>query len=178
MALNESGRLKKLIEEKAILRGEFDLASGKKSGIYFDLRKVTMDPQGIDLIGRIICDMLEDDVAAVGGLETGAIPVAAGVLQKCAENKRDVQGFYVRKKQKGHGTKVRVEGNLPAGGKVVVVEDVTTTGGSALQAVRAVRDSGCEVDTLITILDRGEGAKENLRKEGVKLIPIFGISDF
>jgi len=122
--------------------------------------------------------MLADDkdVEAIGGLELGAVPIVAAV---CARSwrERPVSGFVVRKEKKGHGTDQKIDGNFKPNSTVVLVEDVTTKGGSVMQAVRAVRAQGAAIKKIITIVDRQEGATDNLRKEGLALVPIFTKAD-
>jgi orotate phosphoribosyltransferase len=142
------------------------------------MKPTTFHPEGATLIAEIICGMLEGDtdVDSIGGLELGAVPIVAAV---CAQSfhSRPVNGFVVRKEKKGHGTDQKIDGNFRDGSRVVLVEDVTTKGGSVMQAVRAVRDRGATVATIITIVDRLEGAADNLKKEGLALRPIFTTRD-
>ena len=169
-------RLLEIIRKKSLITegGPFKLASGAMSDYYLDMKPTTFDPEGAALIAEIIVDMLADegDVDSIGGLELGAVPIVAAV---CAHSfgKRPVDGFVVRKEKKGHGTDQKIDGNFRDGSRVVLIEDVTTKGGSVMQAVRAVRDRGAAVATIITIVDRLEGAADNLKREGLALRPIF-----
>jgi orotate phosphoribosyltransferase len=169
-------RLLEIIRKKSLITegGPFKLASGAMSDYYLDMKPTTFDPEGAALIADIIVEMLADEGAidSVGGLELGAVPIVAAV---CAHSfgKRPVDGFVVRKERKGHGTDQKIDGNFRDGSRVVLLEDVTTKGGSVMQAVRAVRDRGATVTTIITIVDRLEGAADNLKKEGLALRPIF-----
>ena len=171
-------RLLELIRRKSFLRGQFKLASGAMSDYYLDMKPTSFDPEGAALIGEIICGMLTDDadVDAIGGLELGAVPIVAAV---CARSWPDhpISGFVVRKEKKGHGTDQKIDGNFTPGSKVVLIEDVTTKGGSVMQAVRAVRAQGAHIKRIITIVDRLEGALDNLKKEGLELTPIFTTAD-
>ena len=171
-------RLLGIIRKKSLLRGTFKLVSGATSDYYLDMKPTTFDPEGATLIAQIICDMLEGDtdVASIGGLELGAVPIVAAV---CAESfrRRPVNGFVVRKEKKGHGTDQKIDGNFKPNTTVVLIEDVTTKGGSVMQAVNAVRAQGATVKKIITIVDRLEGAEENLKKEGLVLAPIFTTKD-
>jgi orotate phosphoribosyltransferase len=169
-------RLLEIIRKKSLITegGPFKLASGAMSDYYLDMKPTTFDPEGAALIAEIIVDMLADEgeVDSIGGLELGAVPIVAAA---CAHSfgKRPVNGFVVRKEKKGHGTDQKIDGNFRDGSRVVLIEDVTTKGGSVMQAVRAVRDRGATVATIITIVDRLEGAADNLKKEGLTLRPIF-----
>jgi len=171
-------RLLEIIRKKSLLRGSFKLVSGAVSDYYLDMKPTTFDPEGATLIAEIVCGMLADDadVDAIGGLELGAVPIVAAV---CAHSfhGRPVNGFVVRKEKKGHGTDQKIDGNFKPNTTVVLIEDVTTKGGSVMQAVNAVRAQGATVKKIITIVDRLEGAAENLRKEGLVLAPIFTTRD-
>jgi orotate phosphoribosyltransferase len=171
-------RLLEIIKAKSLLLGEFKLVSGAVSNYYLDMKPTTFDPEGATLIAEIICGMLADDadVDSIGGLELGAVPIVAAV---CAESfkHRPVNGFVVRKEKKGHGTDQKIDGNFKPNTAVVLIEDVTTKGGSVMQAVNAVRAQGATVKKIITIVDRLEGAEENLKKEGLVLAPIFTTRD-
>ena len=169
-------RLLEIIRQKSLITegGPFKLASGAMSDYYLDMKPTTFDPEGAALTAEIIVDMLADegDVDSIGGLELGAVPIVAAA---CAHSfgKRPVNGFVVRKEKKGHGTDQKIDGNFRDGSRVVLIEDVTTKGGSVMQAVRAVRDRGATVATIITIVDRLDGAADNLKREGLALRPIF-----
>ena len=139
--------------------GEFALASGRKSDFYVDCRKVTLHPQGAKLIARIILEKIKGlKVNAIGGLTLGADPITSSVVALS-----DIPGFIVRKKEKEHGTKQKIEGIIAPGYDVVIVEDVATTGASALQAIEAVEAAGARVVKVIAVVDREEGATEALK---------------
>lgn len=169
-------RLLEIIREKSLLLegGPFKLASGAMSDYYLDMKPTTFDPEGCSLIAEIVYGMLRYDheVAAIGGLELGAVPVTIAVAMRSFEE-RPISGFVVRKERKGHGTDKQIDGNFRPNMTVVLFDDVTTRGGSVLQAVRAVRAQGAKVTKIITIVDRLEGARENLAKEGIELFQIF-----
>ena len=171
-------RLLEIIRQKSLLRGTFKLVSGATSNYYLDMKPTTFDPEGATLIGEIICDMMQNDtdVDSIGGLELGAVPIVAAV---CAQSfrGRPVNGFVVRKEKKGHGTDQKIDGNFKPNTTVVLIEDVTTKGGSVMQAVNAVRAQGATVKKIITIVDRLEGAEANLKTEGLVLAPIFTTKD-
>ena len=175
---SKKARLLEIIKAKSFLKGRFKLASGAMSDYYLDMKPTTFDPEGISLVADLICEMLEADtgIDSVGGLELGAVPIIAGV---CAHSwpDRPIRGFVVRKEKKGHGTDKKIDGNFRPNTAVVLFDDVTTKGGSVMQAVRAVRGQGATVKRIITIVDRLEGAEENLRREGIPLAPIFTTSD-
>jgi orotate phosphoribosyltransferase len=161
-----------LKETGAVKTGEFVLSSGKKSNFYIDCRKVTLHPKGAKLIGRIVLDKIKGlKVDAIGGLTLGADPITGAVVALS-----DIPGFIVRKKEKEHGTKQKIEGLLEPGWNVVVVEDVATTGGSALQAIEAVEAVGAKVVKVISVVDREEGAAQVLA--GYDFDPILHKSDF
>jgi len=167
----EKQKLNKLLREKSIKTGEFTLASGKKSDFYVDCRKVTLDPAGAKLIGKIILDKIKGLKAdAIGGLTLGADPITAAVVTM-----GNTPGFIVRKKGKEHGTKQKIEGLIKAGWNVVIVEDVATSGSSAMQAIKAAEDAGAKVVKVISIVDREEGAAETLKNYDFD--PIFRKSD-
>lgn len=173
-------RLLAIIKEKSFLTegGPFKLASGAMSDFYLDMKPTTFSPEGLNLIGEIVYDMIrgDEDIDAVGGLELGALPITSAVSMRSFHH-RPIDGFVVRKEKKGHGTDKKIDGNFRPGSNVVLVEDVTTRGGSVMEAVRAVRDHGAKVGKIITIVDRLEGARENLRGEGIELLAVFTIPD-
>jgi orotate phosphoribosyltransferase len=167
-------RLLAIIKQKSILKGHFKLASGETSDYYLDMRPTTFDAEGANLVADLVYDMLrgDDDVEAVGGLELGSVPVIVGVAMR-SFGRRPLAGFVVRKQKKGHGTDQQIDGNFRPGSVVVLLEDVTTKGGSVMQAVNAVRQQGATVKKIITIVDRLQGAAENLKKEGIDLVAVF-----
>jgi orotate phosphoribosyltransferase len=173
-------RLLEIIRKRSLLTegGPFKLASGEMSDFYLDMKPTAFDAEGAALIAEIIVGMLShEQVDSIGGLELGAVPIVAAVCAYSWGERRPIQGFVVRKEKKGHGTDKKIDGNFKDGTRVILVEDVTTKGGSVMQAVRAARQRGAIVDTIITVVDRLEGAKENLAKEGIRLVPIFTTSD-
>jgi orotate phosphoribosyltransferase len=160
-------QLADLLRCKSLVRGEFTLASGKKSNYYLDCRLTTLDPEGALLTGYCILDLLDEmkiKPEAIGGLSMGADPIvtAAGVVS--AIEKRPLQGFLVRKEAKGHGRKKQIEGiEDPRSKKVVIVDDVCTSGGSTQEAIDAAEREGCEVIAVISLVDREEGGSNMLR---------------
>lgn len=162
-----------------VKRGTFTLASGKTSSIYFDARQVTLASRGARLVARVVLEMIREDRAdAVGGLTLGADPIAGAVAALSDDAGRPVQGFIVRKEVKQHGTGKVVEGpDLPAKARVVVVDDVVTTGGSTLKAVQALRDAGYEVVRSVCVVDRDEGGRAAIEALGIPFSPIFTNKD-
>lgn len=171
-------RLLEIIKRKSLLRGKFKLASGAMSDYYLDMKPTTFDPEGANLIADIVFDMLikEKDVDAIGGLEVGSVPIVIAVCMR-SWGVRPIEGFVVRKEKKGHGTDKPIDGNFPANGNVVLFEDVTTLAGSVIKAIKEVRQQGGHVKKVITVIDRQEGATENLKKEGVEIEAIFTTKD-
>jgi orotate phosphoribosyltransferase len=173
-------RLLRIIKAQSLLTGaEFTLASGQRSGFFFDMKKTMFHPEGAALIGDIIFEMIagDTDVQYIGGLEIGAIPMAVSVSARSWPD-RPINAFFVRKAPKDHGAINLIDGQFRPNSKVILFEDVTTTGGSVMKAVRAVRDQGCTVKKILTIVDRDEGAAENLKKENLELAAIFTMDDF
>ena len=168
-----------LLKTRAFRRGRIVLASGRESDFYFDMKPAMLDPEGAALMAELIMQELEGvEADLVGGLEMGAVPLIAPVAMKSRDFGRSLAGFFVRKAVKAHGTKKRVDGNDVAGKTVVILEDVTTTGGSALEAVQAVRDAGGTVALVLTILDRGEGADAVFKQAGVEFKSLFKAQEF
>jgi orotate phosphoribosyltransferase len=176
----EKERLLEIIKQRSFLTegGPFKLASGAMSDYYLDMKPTCFSPEGLSLIAEIIYGMLRDDpgVDSIGGLELGAVPIVSAVSMR-SQNERPLNGFVVRKEKKGHGTDKKIDGNFRPNTKVVLIEDVTTRGGSVMQAVHAVRARGATVAKVITVVDRLEGAAENLKNEGIELLAIFTTKD-
>lgn len=171
--------LKKLIREKALEFGDFTLASGKKGSYYLDCRKVTLDGQGARLIGAGMLEMLGDELPdAVGGMAIGADPITASIITLAAIDGRELRGFIVRKEAKEHGKGRAVEGPVTPGEKVVIVEDVVTTGGSSLRAIERVEQFGLSVVGVLAIIDRLEGGAEAFAEKGHQLRTLFSVRDF
>lgn len=170
-------RLKELFRARALQFGDFTLASGKKSTYYVNSKKVLFHAEALTLLGELLYDATHDlDFQAMGGLEVGAIPMAAAALTAFHRNGRHLEGFFVRKKAKEHGAKDLVEGQVSAGNKVVVIDDVLTTGGSVVQAIEAVEAKGATVARVVCICDRLQGAREALAKYDFR--PLFTVRDF
>ena len=159
-------RLGKIILEKSFKYSKnppFTLASGKQSNYYFNCKPTTLDPEGMNLIGAIIFDMLKDtDITAAGGLTLGADPIANALAVISYQKGKPIKSFIVRKDIKDHGTKSAIEGNIVPGEKIVIIDDVITTGGSTITAIEQARKSGLKVEMVITLIDREEGGRENI----------------
>lgn len=175
-------RLKQIINEKSyITSGDFKLASGASSSFFFDMKPTFLDPEGANLLADLVLDRLSDEknITAIGGLALGACPIASAVCVKSYASGRPITAFYVRKEPKKRGTQKMIEGLLlQPGDRVVIVDDVTTSGGSSLIAVDEVKKLGAEVIKVISIVDRDQGAAENFAKAGVKFEFIFSMHDF
>lgn len=178
---NSSGRerLREIIAEKSFQEGQFTLSSGKKSDVFFNLKPTMLDPEGLNLIADQVIEQMQDcDAEYIGGLLIGAAGVLLSVVQKSYYTSRPLKGFWVRKEQKAHGMQQLIDGEPGEGDRVIIVDDVTTTGGSVLKAINTMRGCGCEIVGVLTIVDRCEGAKEHLSELGYDLISIFDRYDF
>ena len=180
MKMDVKARLIEIVGERSLITGkEMTLTSGATSRFYFDMKPTTFDGEGATIIGDVLLDAIENrEVDYVAGLEMGALPVVMAAVLRARERGHALDGFCVRKEPKGHGTRRLVERELEPGAKVVVVEDVTTTGGSALKAAEAVREVGGEVSLAVTVVDRLEGARAALSEHGLELIALIEASDF
>ncbi len=179
--LSKTQALFELLQQLSFQTGQFTLSSGKTSTYYLDGRMTTLSAEGSRLIGEILYEwILPLNVDAIGGLTLGADPIVTAISLTSALKGNPINGFLVRKDAKGHGTKRRVEGHLPPRGRVVLVEDVMTTGGSFLQAVDAVREQAPEVEIvqLIALVDRQEGGREALSSLQIPIRTGFDIAAF
>ncbi len=168
--------LRKQILDKAVVRGKVVLASGREADYYVDLRRITLDSEAAPLVGQVMLDLTADlDFEAVGGLTLGADPVATAMLHAAAANGRQLDAFVVRKEAKQHGLARRVEGPDVAGRRVLAVEDTSTTGGSVLTAVQALRDAGAEVVAVAVIVERG--ARPKVTDAGLSYLAAYELSD-
>lgn len=174
----DRARLLELVKDLAVVRGRVTLSSGKEADYYVDLRRVTLHHEASVLVGRVMLDMLDEagiDFATAGGLTMGADPVGTGIMHAAREAGRSVDAFVVRKAQKSYGMGRQVEGPSVVERNCLVVEDTSTTGGSALTAVEGVRNAGGIVTAVAVIVDRATGAKERIEAEtGVPYLAIFG----
>ena len=172
--------LLKLLKENAYRKGEFKLSSGKTSEHYVNCKPVTLNGRGLTLASIMLLEHVEKDSVAVGGLTLGADPIVSGVAVVAGLDKRLLDGLIVRKEAKGHGTGAWIEGpDLPEGSKITVLEDVITTGGSAIKAVKRLRDAGYKVERVVSIVDRQEDdeATTAMKLAGLELYSIFTIGD-
>lgn len=166
------------IKTLAVVRGRVTLASGREASYYVDLRRVTLDGVAAPLVGEVMTDLVADwDFDVAGGLTLGADPVAVAMLHHAARTGRRLDAFVVRKESKAHGLQRRIEGTEVAGRRVLVVEDTSTTGGSVMTAVDAVREAGGEVVGVAVIVDRDTGARERIEAAGVPYRFAVGLSD-
>jgi len=171
-------RLLQLIQERAVKKGVFELSSKKRSGYYIDAKLVTLHPEGAFLIAEIFLRMLPLDVLVLGGLELGAAPIVGAVTTLSHCYNVPVSGFIIRKEAKGHGINSQYEGvPLSGNAQVAIVEDVITTGGSALKAIEVVEALGADVRCVMSVVDREEGAREALAEKGIELLSIFTKDD-
>jgi orotate phosphoribosyltransferase len=175
-------KLIEIIHQHALQFGQFTLASGKQATFYLDCRMVTLHPQGANQIAAGMLDVLEKGAFggmphAVGGLAIGADPITASVVVHAGLRQHPVLGFMVRKEPKQHGTGKLVEGPVTPGMKVVIVEDVITSGGSALKAAAAAKDFGLDVIGAIGVVDRLEGGRANFEAAGIPLVTLLTIDD-
>jgi orotate phosphoribosyltransferase len=168
-----------LVREKALQIGQFKLASGKMSNYYLDCRKVTLDAKGANLIAEGMLALLENDYPdAVGGMAIGADPITAAIITLAGQRDRNLAGFIVRKEAKQHGTGRDVEGPVTSGMRAVIVEDVVTTGGSALAAIEKAEAAGLKIIGVMGIIDRLEGGREAMAAKGYSLQTLLTIRDF
>ena len=176
-------RLFEIIRMRSFGRGEITLVSGRKSNFYFNMKPTMLDPEGALLIASLALDLLErEKVDYIGGLEMGAVPLAGAFAALSALRGKPLPAFFVRKKPKEHGAKLQVEGLAPGeslkGKRVAVIEDVTTTGESALKAANAAQESGAIVALVLTIVDREEGAAETFAKADLPFHALFRAGEF
>ncbi|GAB3669801.1 orotate phosphoribosyltransferase [Zhihengliuella somnathii] len=174
-------RLLELIKDLAVVRGKVTLSSGKEADYYIDLRRVTLHHEASRLVGEVMLDLLDEagiDFEAAGGLTMGADPVGTAMMHAAGGRDRAVDAFVVRKAQKSYGMGRQVEGPGVDGRDVVVLEDTSTTGGSALTAVEGVKNAGGNVKAVAVIVDRDTGAKERIEAEaGVPYLFAFGLDE-
>ena len=176
----DEAALKELIRAKSLKFGDFTLVSGKKAKYYLDGKQVTLDPVGSMLIGEGILELLAKGELpdAIGGMSIGADPITSAVVTMSAVREKPLRGFMVRKESKGHGTNQYIEGPVKPGDRVVVVEDVVTTGGSSLKAIERIEEFGMKVEAVIAIIDRMEGGREAFTERGYRFESLLTIQDF
>jgi len=167
------------IKSDAVFHGDFTLTSGKKASYYVDLRKVSLDHRVAPLIGQVMLELISDiqDVAAVGGMTMGADPIASAVLHQAAARGLGYDAFVVRKEPKDHGRGRQVEGPDVAGKRVIVLEDTSTTGGSPLAAIEALKKVGAEIAAVAVVVDRSTGAREVIEAAGYPYLAAISLED-
>ncbi|MDO5082413.1 orotate phosphoribosyltransferase [Arachnia propionica] len=176
--MNDRQSLVQAVKDLAVVRGRVTLASGKEADHYVDMRRVTLDGAAAPVLGRVMNELVADlDFDAVGGLTLGADPVATAMLHARAAAGGRLDAFVVRKESKAHGMQRLIEGTEVAGRRVLVVEDTSTTGGSALTAVRAVQEAGAEVVAVAVVVDRATGAAEKVAEAGLEYRYALGLAD-
>ena len=169
-----------LLKINSYKKGEFTLSSGRPSEHYVNCKPVTLSGKGLALTSFLLLNLIEDDTVVVGGLTLGADPLVSGVALAAVAKGRNLDALIVRKKSKGYGTNAWIEGPLPPkGSKVTVLEDVITTGGSAIQAALKIREAGYEVNRIVSIVDRQEGfeADNAMKSVNLELRTIFTLGD-
>lgn len=178
--MTDHAALVALLAERSVKRGQFTLASGKKSEYYIDARLTTMSPEGLFLIGAIALASLRKSgwrPDAVGGLTLGADPISYAVSYASAGSDNPLRAFTVRKEAKSHGTGRLIEGPFRTGDRVVVIEDVITTGGSALRAIEAIRAAQGTVVGVLALVDRGEGGRQAIEAAGTSVISLVSAAE-
>jgi orotate phosphoribosyltransferase len=174
--MNSHETLKEQIIKKAVVHGKVILSSGKEADYYVDLRRVTLDAVAAPLVGQVMLDLMQGwDYEAVGGLTLGADPVASAIMHVAGQQGRKIDSFVVRKAEKQHGLQRRIEGPGVKGRRVVAVEDTSTTGGSVLTAVDALREAGAIVVGVAVIVERG--AKQAILDAGLEYRAAFSLKE-
>jgi len=178
MEASERDRLRQMLLDRSMRFGEFVLSSGATSNYYIDVRKTSLHPEGLRWISKLFFELLEaDHVTAVGGLTLGADPLVAGVMLHSAAVGRPIEGFLVRRVAKEHGTRGEVEVNLAGHKRVAILDDVITSGESALIAAVAAESYKAEVARILAVVDRGQGAPQIFQKRGYPFTALFSIGD-
>ena len=176
--LNKAKLLKQLIE-KSYKKGNFTLSSGKQSNHYLNCKPVSLKGEGLNLISDLFLELKDSRSKAVAGLTLGADPIVSGLIVKAALHGKDIDGLIIRKEIKKYGTKAGIEGPaLEEGTLVTVLEDVVTTAGSVIKAIKKLRENNYVLEEVLSIVDRQEGGFEALKDENVKLKSLFTIKDF
>lgn len=171
-------RLLTLIRERAYREGEVTLASGQKSNFYVDGKMFEVSPEGAYLVGEVIYERIAQlDIDAVGGLAVGAVPMVTSIAISCWHHGKSLEGFFVRESAKSHGTMKTIEGKLPEKARVLMVDDVVTTGGSIFKAIEAAESRGATVVLVLAIVDRDAGAAELFASRGYRYESIFSKAD-
>lgn len=172
------GKLRELVNKHAVVHGDFVLTSGQKSTYYIDGKLLSLMPDGLNQLAKVILASLNgEQVDAIGGMTLGADPIIGAVVALSHEQERPLRGLIVRKERSGHGRTKLVEGPLQEGLRVVVIEDVVTTGSSSIKAIASLEEAGCEIVKVIAIVDRLAGGRENFESKGYRFEPLFTIKD-
>ena len=177
--MTEHSQLVQLLASRSARRGKFTLASGKQSTLYIDARLTTMSPEGLVLIGALGLQAIREkwEADSIGGLTLGADPISYAISYASGTTARPLRAFTVRKEAKSYGTGKSIEGPFQEGDRVVVIEDVITTGGSALKAINAVKAAGGMVTGVLALVDREEGGKEAIEAEGVSVVALVKVRE-
>ena len=176
--LNKAKLLKHLIE-KSYKKGDFTLASGKKSSHYLNCKPVSLNGAGLQLISHLFLELMDSRSKAVAGLTLGADPLVSGLIVTAASNGIDIDALIIRKEIKNYGTKAGIEGpKLEEGTLVTVLEDVVTTAGSAIKVIKKLRENNFVIKEVLSIIDREDGGYEALKEENIQLKSLFSIKDF
>lgn len=174
----EKERLLAIIVKESLSFGEVELAHGGVSNWYVDFRRTAMDPEGSRLVGMVLFQATRDwQIDSVGGIATGAIPVVSSYLSEAYRQGKPVRGFFVREEVKEHGTRRVIEGRFLPGDRVLIIDDVVTTGKSTFKVIEAIRSEGAEIVGIYVIVDRLQGAREAFEKEGYRFYSIFTRDD-
>jgi orotate phosphoribosyltransferase len=175
---SERDQLRQMLLDRSMRFGEFTLSSGATSNYYIDVRKTSLHPAGLRAISKMFWDILAaDEITTVGGLTMGADPLVAGVMLHAAEQGRPLEGFLVRRSTKDHGTRGQVEGNLAGHKRVAILDDVITSGESALIAAEAAESYKAEVVRVLAVVDRAQGATQIFQQRGYPFTSLFAIGD-
>jgi orotate phosphoribosyltransferase len=171
-------QLRQMLLERSMQFGEFVLSSGATSNYYVDVRKTSLHPQGLALISRMFWEILErDQITAVGGLTLGADPLVAGLILHASSHGTPLEGFLVRRAAKEHGLRAQVEGNLAGHRRVAILDDVITSGESALIAAEAAESYKARTVRVLSVVDRAQGATQIFQQKGLPYTPLFTIND-
>lgn len=178
MDKTDRDQLRRMLLERSMKFGEFVLSSGATSNYYIDVRKTSLHAEGLRLISKLFYDVIKSDGAtAVGGLTLGADPLVAGLMLYSAEMGRPLEGFLVRRGTKDHGTRAQVEGNLAGHKRVIILDDVITSGESALTAAEAAVTYKAEVARVLTVVDREQGAAQIFQQRKLPFTPLFSVGE-
>ncbi len=170
-----------MVSKALLTKGPYRLASGRLSRYYLNMKPLLNDEGDLSLISRLLLEMIPKATTAVGGLATGSISLSTGIFLENKSSRRvprPLKGFWVREGEKDHGLGLTIEGDLTSEDRVVIVDDVTTTGSSVMKAIEAVKSKGVEILRVISVVDRGEGAREKIVAENLEFSSIFGRNDF